>query len=77
LFHFWAAAGLSQVVGLCQALAQRACGGSQGRLRTTRAIACQTAELPSSIPAAGGLIKKNGKTAKLPPIVLPTKNHTL
>jgi len=52
-----AAAGLSPVVRGCRGLAQRACGGSQGRLRAARAIPRHPCGQPGSIPAAGGTMK--------------------
>jgi hypothetical protein len=47
--------GLSPVVRGGHWAAQRACGGSQGRLRATRAAPGPPCGQPGSIPAAGGL----------------------
>ena len=51
----WGGCGLSQVVRGCRGLAQRACGGSQGRLRAARANPRHPCGQPCSIPAAGGV----------------------
>ena len=59
--RIWAGSGLSWAVRGGQQRAQRLCGGSQGRLRSSRAPCCPPCVLPYSIPPAAASILKQSK----------------